>query len=422
MPRTLPATVAAVVSLFATGCGPRVEAASEATSETRAPIIAGADSTSADDAVVEVAMRPGGGFAGLCSGTLVAPNLVLTARHCVANTDHTAQCTAEGTALVGAAVYADYAAEELFVYRGPSATADLGADLSGTPTLAAAHGKTLIVEGNTLCNADLAFLVLDHDLPPPYAPVRTSTLASSGESLVAVGYGLDATGNLPSARQRRDDVVVLATGKLGFAGGAGLGDAELLVGESACSGDSGGPLLSPITGAVVGVVSRGGGGDGPAGNAASPCMGSGAHMIYTHLFPKKDLVARAYAAADRKVWREGAANPYDGIPDDAGAPPPDGGTPKADAGADKDAAAPSAKDAGARVTDGGAKDAGRRDAASEGDSDSDSDDAESGEKASERAPSFSCRIDATGATKVADGVSVLLASAALALRARRKRR
>lgn len=308
----------------------RVERASAA-------IIHGEDSTSAQDAVVEIAMRPGGSLVGLCSATLVAPNLVLTARHCVAQTDTSATCTTEGLGISGGVVYTDYAPGDLYVYRGAGATQDLRDDQDGTPSRFAARGRAVIVEGNTLCNADLAFLVLDVALSGATATIRTAAPVA-GETFTAVGYGLDETGKLPALRQQRSDVTVFAVGKLGFGGSAGLGDAELIVGESACSGDSGGPLLSPVDGTVAAVVSRGGGGDGPDDNPAGHCTGSGAHMIYTHLATKADLLARAFGEAGLTPPPPPPPAASDaGAPVDAAASRADGG----DAGAGSRDAAPS---------------------------------------------------------------------------------
>ena len=301
---------------------------SERVKRTSAAIIHGEASTSAQDAVVEIGMRPGGNLTGLCSGTLVAPNLVLTARHCVASTDTNANCTSDGVAISGGAVHAEYAPADLFVYRGAGATRDLRDDQAGSPSRFAARGRAVIVEGDTLCNADLAFIVLDVELSGPIAPIRTAAPVAS-ETFTAVGYGLVETGSLPELRQQRSDVTVLAVGKLGIPGSSGLGDAELVVGESACSGDSGGPLLSQVDGTVAAVVSRGGGGDGPEDNAAGHCTGTGAHMIYTHLATKTDLLARAFAEAGLKPP---PPTPPPPAASDAGAPV-DGAVSAADAGA-----------------------------------------------------------------------------------------
>ena len=49
------------------------------------PIIKGKDSTSDQDAVVLIVKLDFKSGIGACTGTLIAPNLVLTARHCVSN-------------------------------------------------------------------------------------------------------------------------------------------------------------------------------------------------------------------------------------------------------------------------------------------------------------------------------------------------
>jgi MYXO-CTERM domain-containing protein len=293
------------------GCTER-PARDERVAASPASIINGQASTPAQDAVVAIAMRPGGTFAGLCTGTLVAPNLVLTARHCVAQvSEGNIGCTADGQSLAGGAVEGDYDATALSIYRGVSATKDMLADRNGTKH-AAARGKQLVTEGaSTLCNADLAFLVLDAPVPPPYAPLRLKD-TPRGEVGTAVGYGLMETGDVPQARLQRAGVSVLEVGSVVLVPevNKGLGDSELLVGESVCSGDSGGPLLA-ASGAVVAVVSRGGGGDGPADNPAGHCAGAAAVNIYTHLAKKRGLVDAAFAAAGARVWEEGAPNPFE---------------------------------------------------------------------------------------------------------------
>jgi len=52
--------------------------------------IMGGEDDTVDNAVVGIVVLQSG---GLCSGTLIAPNLVLTARHCVAETEPEVQCS-----------------------------------------------------------------------------------------------------------------------------------------------------------------------------------------------------------------------------------------------------------------------------------------------------------------------------------------
>lgn len=274
---------------------------------TSSAIIHGTESGSTDDAVIALAHAPNGSLKSFCTGTMVAPNLVLTARHCVSTTDDTAVCNSKGEAVAGGAVKSDFAAADLYVYTGASATDVMRRD--GTSRAkAAARGKALVLEsGTSYCNADVAFLVVDRDVSAPFAPIRTTSSTKAGERVTAVGYGLTAAGTVPLKRQRRAGIAVISVGPLPL---AGLANAELLLGESSCSGDSGGPIFSD-SGAVTGVVSRGGGGTGAASNAAGSCIGLTAFTVYTHLATKPDLVARAFAAATEPVWHEGTATPGD---------------------------------------------------------------------------------------------------------------
>ena len=290
------------------GCGVESSGRNEANlGRTASPIIGGTESTTADDAVVALAHAPGGQLTSLCTGTLVAPNLILTARHCVAETDESATCTSAGKALAGGRIGVGYIASDIHVYRGVAATTDMRVD-TASRRKSVGRGKVLVVEGSTTyCNADVAFVVLDRDVPGPYAPIRTRTTTKVAELVSAVGYGLTSTGNVPAMREKRTGIPILGVGPLPL---VGLGNAELLVGESSCSGDSGGPILAS-SGAVIGVVSRGGGGTGPIGNLAASCTGATARAVYTHVGMKAALVALAYRTAGHAIWSEGARAPWE---------------------------------------------------------------------------------------------------------------
>src|SRR4051794_33224501 len=151
------AALAPFVALAA-GCSSGETAArSDRVSSTSSPIISGTDSTSDQDAVILLAIRDSSGLQGTCTGTLVAPNLVLTARHCVSNTDEGALCTKDGTPLKEGVVHGDHSPGDLYVYTGTD-----GIRVVQDPARAAARGKSVFHETvSNICDADVAFILLD---------------------------------------------------------------------------------------------------------------------------------------------------------------------------------------------------------------------------------------------------------------------
>jgi secreted trypsin-like serine protease len=269
----------ALLGLALCSCS-EAESPPEADGTTRSAIIAGTVSTSDQDAVVLLyrANRD-----QTCTGTMVAPNLVVTARHCVSDTNTNAQVV-------------DAEPSDIRVYVGRTALVSLARNADHPATV----GRELFVASSRSLYPDIAFVVLEASLKTPLANIRLdSPGVQVGESLRVIGYGIDETGTRPVWRMQRSDLVVYAVGPGRSRVGEPLAAGELVFGEAACSGDSGGPAFSTATGELVAIASRVGNGTTPnADDPAAFCTGDKADDVYTDFSPVRDLVARAFAAAE----------------------------------------------------------------------------------------------------------------------------
>ncbi|GAC1519574.1 MAG: hypothetical protein NVS3B10_21270 [Polyangiales bacterium] len=271
----------------------------EPTRQAEAPIIHGVDSDDSQNAVVLIGLGAGGGWYNSCSGTLIAPNLVVTARHCVSESGPS------GCALISK----DNPPDSLRIYTGKSRTTDW---INHDPD---AVGKALFVgKAGNLCSNDIALIVLDHPLisgDVGLAPIRIDAPPNAGDTFTAVGWGVTELTGDPGIRGQRPGVVIDTVGpNVDTKSGERVLDKEFYVGESICHGDSGGPALSTTTGAVLGVVSRGGNSDGsPAGTPAAGCVGPSTRNIYEGLWGFKDLITEAFTAAGYAPWLEGQPDP-----------------------------------------------------------------------------------------------------------------
>jgi MYXO-CTERM domain-containing protein len=239
--------LAPLVVPIALGCGSSDGAGDrlgEAIARSPAAIEGGYKDTG-DTHVVGVARLSDAG-AGTCSGTLIAPNVVLTARHCVAPT------SSGGGVQCGVTVFGNvYAAEQFYI----TTNAEFTYDPEDYFRAAEVHVPP---DGNQFCGRDQALIILTASIPAeiaaPSTP-RVDTALVAGDEYYAVGFGQIYDGGPSGTRYRRDELETECVGAdCGFPGS--IFDTEWLGETAVCQGDSGGPAFD-LYHRVVGVASRG---------------------------------------------------------------------------------------------------------------------------------------------------------------------
>ncbi|HVY32367.1 MAG TPA: trypsin-like serine protease [Polyangiaceae bacterium] len=251
-------------------------------------IVEGEASGPEQDGVLLLRARLDSGSEALCTGSLVAPRLLITARHCVSYvSEGVFSCSVRGEPIDnpdgGGSLGLHLPPESIEVYGGPP------------PRKAPlAHGTQIISTlSPTVCRNDLAFVVLDTPIDAPLVPFRLGIPARVGELGVLVGYGLrkgqDGIDYASQKRQQKRDLVISGVGPDSVNDGVTTVAPRtlLLDGPSGCIGDSGGPLLAQDSGALLGIYSL---------QEGASCEAEDVRHHLVHVPPFAALIDEAFAA------------------------------------------------------------------------------------------------------------------------------
>ena len=275
--------------LLLSGCGvgpgedqPSEDALEQVAASVQQPIQGGYKDT-VDSAAVLI-VRLSQGFAA-CSGSLIAPNVVLTAQHCVA------PVPGNGSVICGVTKFGNaYPANQLWISTKP--------ELTYNPSNYHQAKQVIIPEGDGYtCGNDIALIVLAEPIASaeavPYTP-RVDVPVFTGEEYNAIGYGQTSDGGPSGVRYRRDN---LFAGCVAEACPAAYITPTEWRGETGiCQGDSGGPALD-LGGLVIGVVSRG------AAGCDKPVYG---HVFGWAAWIKQGVKDAAVGAGiETPTWAEG---------------------------------------------------------------------------------------------------------------------
>jgi V8-like Glu-specific endopeptidase len=320
-------TAAFAAVILAAGCS------STDPSSTQTQAIQGGTVDTTDNYAVGVCVGNGPGQCQLlCSGALIAPNLVMTARHCVDQSPSAIDCTSAST------VFGAQHAPTQYFYITTYYV------MQGQTTKGWHQAKQIFTTpGSKVCGNDMALIMLSDNVPTsetggsyvtPVVQYSMTDHTRYSTTVTAIGYGdTSATTQDAGTRHQLQNISLLCIpGDKSIDCPANamtqMTVNEFISGDSTCEGDSGSSAYEqkafnksvPVS---FGVLSRG-------GSSGSTCI----QPVYTRTDAWKDFIVNTAltAASDggytAPSWTQAPPPPSDGgtdsgtTSDGAAAPPP----------------------------------------------------------------------------------------------------